>query len=95
MYVGSNDANRTSCFYPIPQAADCISRVVERANAPVIYLSSDAAESDIHLLQSLIVVNGRSVPLVKRPPRNSAEKWDALLYRHHIEGDPQVSSHCF
>ncbi|CAL5195107.1 unnamed protein product [Lathyrus oleraceus] len=85
-----NDANQSTCFYPIPQAADCISRVVERANAPVIYLSTDAAESDIRLLQSLIVVNGRSVPLVKRPPRNSAEKWDALLYRHHIDGDPQV-----
>lgn len=94
MYVDSNDANQTTCFYPIPQAADCISRVVERANAPVIYLSTDAAESDIRLLQSLIVVNGRSVPLVKRPPRNSAEKWDALLYRHHIDGDPQVSSRC-
>lgn len=91
MFTHSN-AKKPSCFYPIPQAADCILRVVvERANAPVIYLSTDAAESETSLLQSLLVLNGRTVPLVKRPARNSAEKWDALLYRHHIEGDPQVS----
>ncbi|KAL6576918.1 O-fucosyltransferase 36 [Orobanche minor] len=75
-----------SCFYPIPQAADCITRVAQRANAP------DAAESETDLLQSLVVVNGKTVPLVKRPARNSAEKWDALLYRHKIEGDPQVEA---
>lgn len=88
-YACSN-AKNPSCFYPIPQAADCILRVVERANAPVIYLSTDAAESETGLLQSLVVVNGRPVPLIKRPARHSAEKWDALLYRHKIEGDPQV-----
>lgn len=92
-YFASN-AKKPSCFYPIPQAADCISRVVERANVPVIYLSTDAAESETGLLQSLIVVNGKVVPLVKRPARNSAEKWDALLYRHNLEGDSQVSTHC-
>lgn len=81
-----------SCFYPIPQAADCITRVAERANAPVVYLSTDAAESETGLLQSLIVVNGKAVPLVKRPARSSAEKWDALLYRHGIEGDSQVEA---
>ncbi|KAL6144381.1 hypothetical protein ACLB2K_055074 [Fragaria x ananassa] len=81
-----------SCFYPIPQAADCITRVAERAKAPVVYLSTDAAESETGLLQSLVVVNGKTVPLVKRPARNSAEKWDALLYRHGIEGDPQVEA---
>ncbi|KAL6140583.1 hypothetical protein ACLB2K_058882 [Fragaria x ananassa] len=81
-----------SCFYPIPQAADCIARIAERANAPVVYLSTDAAESETGLLQSLVVVNGKTVPLVKRPARNSAEKWDALLYRHGIEGDPQVEA---
>ncbi|XP_015968284.1 O-fucosyltransferase 36 [Arachis duranensis] len=86
------NAKKPSCFYPIPQAADCILRVVERANAPVIYLSTDAAESETTLLQSLVTLNGRPVPLVKRPPRNSAEKWDALLYRHHIEGDSQVEA---
>lgn len=65
--------------------------MVEMANVPVIYLSTDAAESEHGLLQSLLVLNGKPIPLVKRPPRNSAEKWDALLYRHGIEGDSQVS----
>ncbi|XP_061354014.1 O-fucosyltransferase 36-like [Gastrolobium bilobum] len=86
------NAKKPSCFYPIPQAADCILRVVERANAPVIYLSTDAAESETGLLQSLVVLNDRPVPLVIRPARNSAEKWDALLYRHGIEGDSQVEA---
>ncbi|KAK8629224.1 hypothetical protein V6N13_078075 [Hibiscus sabdariffa] len=81
-----------SCFYPIPQAADCITRMVERANTPIIYLSTDAAESETGLLQSMVVLNGKTVPLVKRPPRSSAEKWDALLYRHGIEDDPQVEA---
>ncbi|KAE9605792.1 hypothetical protein Lal_00025195 [Lupinus albus] len=86
------NAKKPSCFYPIPQAADCILRVVERADAPVVYLSTDAAESETGLLQSLVVLDGRPVPLVIRPPRNSAEKWDALLYRHGIEGDSQVEA---
>ncbi|KAA8541568.1 hypothetical protein F0562_022720 [Nyssa sinensis] len=86
------NAKKPSCFFPIPQAADCISQLVERANTPVIYLSTDAAESEISLLQSLVVVNGKTVPLVKRPARNSAEKWDALLYRHGLEGDSQVEA---
>lgn len=88
--LNSSNNKQPSCFYPIPQAADCITRVAERANAPIVYLSTDAAESETGLLQSLIVVNGKAVPLVKRPARNSAEKWDALLYRHGIEGDSQV-----
>ncbi|GLT59977.1 hypothetical protein SLA2020_327700 [Shorea laevis] len=86
------NAKKPSCFYPIPQAADCITRVVERANTPVIYLSTDAAEIETGLLQSLIVLDGKTVPLVKRPPRDSAEKWDALLYRHSLEEDPQVEA---
>ncbi|KAK9281303.1 hypothetical protein L1049_004200 [Liquidambar formosana] len=86
------NAKKPSCFFPIPQAADCISRVVERAYTPVIYLSTDAAESETNLLQSLIVVNGKVVPLIKRPARNSAEKWDALLYRHNLQDDPQVEA---
>jgi hypothetical protein len=80
-----------SCFFPIPQAADCIIRIVEKGNTPVIYLSTDAAESETSLLQSLVVLNGKAVPLVKRPPRNSAEKWDALLYRHGLGDDSQVN----
>ncbi|KAM6585481.1 hypothetical protein CsatB_012483 [Cannabis sativa] len=86
------NAKQPSCFFPIPQAADCITRVVERASAPVIYLSTDAAESETGLLQSLVMLNGKTVPLVKRPSRNSAEKWDALLYRHGLEGDSQVEA---
>ncbi|KAK7294544.1 hypothetical protein RJT34_17433 [Clitoria ternatea] len=86
------NAKKPSCFYPIPQAADCILRVIERADAPVIYLSTDAAESETGLLQSLVVLNGRPIPLVIRPARNSAEKWDALLYRHGLEGDSQVEA---
>lgn len=69
-----------------------MTRIVEKANAPVIYLSTDAAESETGLLQSLLVVDGKVVPLVKRPPRNSAEKWDSLLYRHGIEDNSQVTN---
>ena len=72
-YVVSN-AKKPSCFFPIPQAADCISRVVERANTPVISLSTDAAESETSLLQSLVVLNGKAVPLATQPARNLAEK---------------------
>ncbi|XP_058195196.1 O-fucosyltransferase 36-like [Rhododendron vialii] len=86
------NAKKPSCFFPIPQAADCIARVVERANTPVVYLSTDAAESETSILQSLVVVNGKAVPLIKRPARNPAEKWDALLYRHGLDGDPQVEA---
>ncbi|KAK4365661.1 hypothetical protein RND71_013541 [Anisodus tanguticus] len=90
--IMTNNTKKPSCFYPVPQAADCINRVVERSTAPVIYLSTDAAESETGLLQSVVVVNGRTVPLVRRPARNSAEKWDALLYRHGLEGDRQVEA---
>ncbi|CAA7018521.1 unnamed protein product [Microthlaspi erraticum] len=86
------NAKNPSCFYPIPQAAGCIARVIEKVEAPVIYLSTDAAESETGLLQSLLILNGKTVPLVKRPPRDSAEKWDALLYRHGLEGDSQVEA---
>ncbi|CAA0808782.1 O-fucosyltransferase family protein [Striga hermonthica] len=86
------NAKKPSCFYPVPQAAECINRVVERANSPVIYLSTDAAESETGLLQSLVVWNGKTVPLVQRPASNVAEKWDALLYRHGLTGDSQVEA---
>lgn len=56
----------------------------------MIYLSTDAAESETNLLQSLVVFNDRQVPLVKRPEHDSSEKWDALLHRNHIGGDVQV-----
>ncbi|TVU38294.1 hypothetical protein EJB05_11655, partial [Eragrostis curvula] len=86
------NVKKESCFFPIPQAAECILRVVEKANAPVIYLSTDAAESETSLLQSLLVFNDRQVPLVKRPEHHSSEKWDALLYRNHMGGDNQVEA---
>ncbi|KZV43463.1 hypothetical protein F511_09906 [Dorcoceras hygrometricum] len=86
------NAKKPSCFYPVPQAAECINRVVERAGSPVIFLSTDAAVSETGLLQTLITWNGKTVPLIRRPGRNSAEKWDALLYRHGLEDDPQVEA---
>ncbi|KAH9626721.1 hypothetical protein KSS87_010660 [Heliosperma pusillum] len=86
------NAKTPSCYYSVPQAASCITRVVARANTPVIYLSTDAADSETGLLQSLVVVDGKTVPLVQRPARNSAEKWDALLYRHGLDGDTQVDA---
>ncbi|ERN04393.1 uncharacterized protein LOC18432553 [Amborella trichopoda] len=86
------NAKQESCFFPIPQAADCILRKVQRADTPVIYLSTDAAESETNLLQLLTVVNGKTVPLVKRPSHNSVEKWDALLVRHHLNSDDQVDA---
>ncbi|XP_058108762.1 O-fucosyltransferase 36-like [Magnolia sinica] len=86
------NAKKESCFFPVPQAAECILRVAERANAPVIYLSTDAAESETNLLQSLTLLNGKMIPLVKRPTHTSVEKWDALLYRNHLGGDDQVDA---
>ncbi|KAH0920624.1 hypothetical protein HID58_020642 [Brassica napus] len=92
LLTAQSNAKNPSCFYPIPQAAHCIARLVEKVDAPVIYLSTDAAESETGLLQSLLIINGKTVPFVKRPPRDSAEKWDALLYRHGLEGDSQVEA---
>lgn len=86
------NAKNPSCFFSVPQSANCIKRVAERANAPVIYLSTDAAESETSLLQSLTVVDGKPIPLVKRPTRSQAEKWDALLYRHGLQDDSQVEA---
>ncbi|XP_062190467.1 O-fucosyltransferase 36-like [Phragmites australis] len=86
------NVKKESCFFPIPQAAECILRIIQKANAPVIYLSTDAAESETNLLQSLVVFNDRQVPLVRRPEHHSSEKWDALLYRNHMGGDNQVEA---
>ncbi|KNA12626.1 hypothetical protein SOVF_124050 [Spinacia oleracea] len=86
------NAKNPSCFFSIPQAASCVARVVARANTPVIYLSTDAADSETGLLQSLVVIDGKTVPLVQRPARNGAEKWDALLYRHGLADDSQVEA---
>ncbi|EFJ29673.1 hypothetical protein SELMODRAFT_410382 [Selaginella moellendorffii] len=51
--VQSNVKNE-SCFFPIPQAASCISRKIQEAKPRVIYISTDAAESEITLLQQLL-----------------------------------------
>ncbi|KAH9305472.1 hypothetical protein KI387_009876, partial [Taxus chinensis] len=83
------NSKEESCFFPIPQAADCILRKVQMSNAPVIYLSTDAAGSETDLLQSFMVSNGRTIPLVKRPIHDGKIKWDALLYRHHLHSDDQ------
>ncbi|KAH9618851.1 hypothetical protein KSS87_009479 [Heliosperma pusillum] len=86
------NAKNPSCFFSVPQAASCIARVVARSNTPVIYLSTDVADTETGLLQSLLVVDGKTVPLIQRPSRNSAEKWDALLYRHGLDGNSQVEA---
>ncbi|GKV09682.1 hypothetical protein SLEP1_g21144 [Rubroshorea leprosula] len=39
-----------------------------------------------------VIAIGDIVPLVKRPRRDSAEKWDALLYRHGLEGYSEVEA---
>ncbi|KAL0386647.1 UNVERIFIED_CONTAM: O-fucosyltransferase 5 [Sesamum latifolium] len=94
LFNGFQQCQATKVVFTLfPQAADCINRVVERANSPVIYLSTDAADSETGLLQSLVVWNGKTIPLVQRPAVNSAEKWDALLYRHGLEGDSQLGEH--
>ncbi|GLJ11053.1 hypothetical protein SUGI_0141550 [Cryptomeria japonica] len=84
------NSKEESCFFPIPQAASCILRKVQMSNAPVIYLSTDAAASETDLLQSFMVSNGQTIPLVKRPGHDGKIKWDALLYRHHLHSDDQV-----
>lgn len=84
------NAKEESCFFPIPQAANCILQKVQTSNAPVIYLSTDAPASETDLLQSLIMLNGRTIPLVKRPAHDARGKWDALLYRHRLHSDDQV-----
>ncbi|MQL80744.1 hypothetical protein Taro_013191 [Colocasia esculenta] len=92
VYATMNNAKDESCFFPVPQAAECILRVVEKADAQVIYLSTDAASSETNLLQSLIVLNDKTIPLIKRPDHTSVEKWDALLFRNHLLGDSQVEA---
>ena len=78
-------------FTPFHKLLIALPGLLKGAGSAVIYLSTDAAESETDLLQSLITVNGKTVPLVKRPSHTSVEKWDALLSRHGIEDDSQVS----
>ncbi|GKA89995.1 hypothetical protein Tco_0811807 [Tanacetum coccineum] len=83
-FNNKSNAKNPSCFFPIPQAAECISRLVERANIPVIYLSTDAAESETGLLQSLIT-NGNTVHSLQR--RLVIGLKMMLLYRKKVDGD--------
>ncbi|KAF9611311.1 hypothetical protein IFM89_029749 [Coptis chinensis] len=76
----------------IPQAANCISWMAERANTPVIYQSTDASESETDLLQSLTMLNGRTIPLVKRPARNWLKNGMLCYLNRGIEGDSQVEA---
>ncbi|EFJ28013.1 protein-O-fucosyltransferase-like protein [Selaginella moellendorffii] len=76
-----------SCFFPIPQAASCILRKIEEAKPRVIYISTDAAESEITLLQQLL---GPDVPMIQRPQHDSREKWDAILQRKGLLADNEV-----
>lgn len=90
-FCNENSKKGYNCFfYPIPQAAKCISQKVRSALVPVIYLSTDAKESEVSLLQSLLVQNGLSIPLVRRPDHDDGEKWDSPLKQHGVLSDQEV-----
>ncbi|KAH0850105.1 hypothetical protein HID58_095774, partial [Brassica napus] len=62
-------------------------RIVERANAPVIYLSQ-AAESETGLLQSLVVVDGKVHSACKTSTSQLSGKVglvDAMLDRQYVQ----------
>ncbi|KAJ3674629.1 hypothetical protein LUZ60_005245 [Juncus effusus] len=86
------NAKKEKCFFSIPESANCIKKILQKSNAPVIYLSTDAADVEINILQKLINIDGKEVPLIRRPEHISSEKWDSLLYRNHIGGDNQVEA---
>lgn len=90
-FCNENSKKGYKCFfYPIPQAAECILRNIHSSSVPVIYLSTDAKESETSLLQSLLVQNGVSIPLVQRPDHEKGEKWDSPLERHGLLDDKEV-----
>jgi peptide-O-fucosyltransferase len=69
-----------SCFYPIPQAARCIESKVREAAADVVFLSTDAAESEAAGLVAALAQRG--VGVVRRSAAHEAlAKWDAVLWR--------------
>lgn len=75
-----------NCFFPIPQAAECIQKTIQVSNPKLIFLSTDAPESEIKELRSMV-----SVPLVMRSEAHEAQaKWDSLLWRKKLESDPAV-----
>lgn len=71
----------SSCFYPIPQAARCIERKVREVGADVVFLSTDAAESEVEALVA-VLQHQRGVVVVRRSATHEAlAKWDAVLWR--------------
>ncbi|KAH6557936.1 hypothetical protein KP509_1Z085600 [Ceratopteris richardii] len=90
-FCNENSRKGHQChFYPIPQAAECILRVVSATSARVIYLSTDAKSSEINLLQSLLYKDGMRISLVRRPDHESGEKWDSPLVHHGLLNDKEV-----
>lgn len=90
-FCNENSKKGNQCnFYPIPQAAECILRIVSSTSARVIYLSTDAKESETSLLQSLLYNNGVRISLVKRPDHENGEKWDSPIQRHGLLNDKEV-----
>lgn len=69
-----------SCFYPIPQAARCIEAKVREVGADVVFLSTDAAGSEVEAL--VAALHQRGVLVVRRTASHEAlAKWDAVLWR--------------
>ncbi|KAG0609703.1 hypothetical protein M758_7G007700 [Ceratodon purpureus] len=69
-----------SCFYPIPQAAQCIESKVREAAADVVFLSTDAPESEVAGLVAALAQRG--VAVVRRSAAHEAlAKWDSVLWR--------------
>ena len=81
-----------SCFYPIPQAARCIERAVRAAAAAdVVFLSTDAPESEATALVAALARRG--VDVVRRSAAHEPlAKWDAPLWRlaPNREAEPGV-----
>lgn len=63
-------------------------------NASVIFVSSDAAKSEVDLLQAMLTAHGILIPMVTRPEHDSLVKWDSLLVKHKppLHKSPEVSS---
>lgn len=76
----NKQAPGASCFYPVPQAARCIESKVREVGAEVVFLSTDAAESEVGGL--VVALAARGVTVVRRSTAHEAlAKWDAVLWR--------------
>lgn len=90
-FCNENSKKGNPCnFYPIPQAAECILRIFSSTSARVIYLSTDAKESETSLLQSLLYKRGMRITLVQRSDHENGEKWDSPIQRHKLLNDKEV-----